>query len=51
MLGRCRLNPYNLYDFLYDFQIMKKSTLMFDILKENTNKFEVITDILFFENH
>ena len=51
MLGRCRLNPYNLYDFLYDFQIMKKSTLMFDILKENTNKFELITNILFSKKH
>ena len=30
---------------------MKKSTIMFDILKENTNKFEVITDILFSKNH
>ena len=30
---------------------MGKSTIMFDFLKENTNKFEVITNILFFENH
>ena len=30
---------------------MKKSTLMFDILKENTNKFEVIIDILSSKNH
>ena len=30
---------------------MEKSTIMFDYLKENTNKFEVITNILFYENH
>ena len=30
---------------------MEKSTIMFDFLKENTNKFEVKTDILFSENH
>ena len=51
MLCTCKINPYNLYDFLYDFQIMEKSTIMFDYLKENTNKFEVITNILFYENH
>ena len=30
---------------------MEKSTIMFDFLKENTNKFELITNILFSKNH
>ena len=51
MICRCKINPYNLYDFLYDFSIIEKSTIIFDFLKENTNKFEIITNILFSENH
>ena len=30
---------------------MEKSTIMFDFLKENTNKFELITNILFSKKH